>query len=275
MMEESDYFKKVNVVLIRIFALIMPLLFWIYIWYNWGGLSDFNVSLKEQKKRLTKRYIATKIGINIGKYWHFFNYSLLIMRRSIFTFALLIPFIYVIINFWPLIKGLAGSESISHPLKAKPIKSLSKTMDVSQLWSKGMGICVDPCFKKVTSKKLKDVGIMGTLDLKCQQGSNYCVSNTLQSIITATNVISLCIFLLVLLIYRQIPSAWDKRKSLNHWVIISLMIGFIIQQTSVWEMQYWLTYWVGFSASILLSMNISAFIIIISLISTQVFFEFF
>ena len=273
MMKESDYFKKVDVIAIRTVALISPLLLWIYIWYNWGGLSDFNVSLKEQKKRLTKRYIAAKMGINVGQYWHIFNYSLLIMRRSVFTFALIIPFLYVIINFWPLLKGWRSGTA--HDLKAKPISPLGETTNASQIWSKGMGICVNPCFKKVTSKKLKDIGIVGTLDLKCQNSSNYCVSNTLQSIITAANIISLCIFLLVLLIYRQIPSAWDKRKSLNHWVIISLMIGFIIQHMSVWEMQSWLTYWIGFSASILLAMNISAFIIIISLISTQVFFEFF
>ena len=191
----------------------------------------------------------------MGKYWQFFNYYLLIFRRSIFIFALLLPFMYTIINFVPLddTTGISG-----------------------KYWSKGMGFCVSTCFKKITSKKLNDLGIIGVLDNKCDTFSGSCVNTTLKSLIVSSNTISLCIFLLVLLIYRQIPSAWVKRKSLNNWVIISLLIGFIIQTTSVWTwVNNWVTYWVGFTASILLSMNIAAFIIIISLISTQVLFEFF
>ena len=256
-MNKDDYFSNINIVTVRILAQVLPLILWVYIWYNWGALSDFDKSLKEQKQRLTKGYIASKMGIKIGKYWGNFNYYLLIFRRLIFIIALLLPFIYTIVNFMPLY-----SES----------KADGNTKSIVN----SMGFCVDPCFKKITSKKLNDIGIMGIYDNKCGHSSNSCVGTTLQSLIISSNIISLCIFLLVLLIYRNIPSAWDKRKSLNHWVIISLLIGFIIQHTTIWTgINAWLTYWVGFSASILLSMNISAFIIIISLLSTQVFFEFF
>ena len=263
---ESDktYFKAVNVEIIRLVALAPPLILWMYIWYNWGGLSDFNASLKEQKRRLTKGFVANKMGLNIGKHWALFNYSLLVFRRAVFTMALLIPFIYTIANFYPLYFRKVGSEGGDTLVKRKASEKKPRR-----------GVCEAPCFRKVKEKKLSDLGIVGTLDLKCKTNSNNCVTNSLQSIIISSNIISLCIFLLVLLIYRQIPSNWDKRKSLNHWVIISLLIGFIIQHLTVWENQHWVTYWASFSASILLSMNIASFMIIISLISTQVLFEFF
>ncbi|ANS04271.1 hypothetical protein [uncultured Mediterranean phage] len=263
MTDKNTYFLPMNLSFIRLTSIISPLLLWTYIWYRWGGLSSFNISLKEQKKRLTKGYIASKIGMNIGKYWHSFNYFLLIFRRLVFIGALLFPFIYTVSNFRKLYMKSPHIKS-----KTTPHTDHEKTLRV--------GLCIDPCFKKITDKRLTDMGIMAMTDMECQQNVATCTSNTLQSIITASNIISLCIFLLVLLIYRQIPSAWDKRKSLNHWVIISLLIGFIIQHTTIWSnINNWVTYWVSFTASILLSMNIAAFIIIISLISTQVFFEFF
>jgi len=263
MTNKNTYFLPMNLSFIRLTSIVSPLLLWIYIWYRWGGLSDFNISLKEQKKRLTKGYIATKIGMNIGKYWHSFNYFLLIFRRLVFIGALLFPFIYAVNNFRNLY------------MKAPHVKAKT-TPRTEHAKSLRVGLCIDPCFKKITDKRLTNMGIMAMSDMECQQNVATCTSNTLQSIITASNIISLCIFLLVLLIYRQIPSAWDKRKSLNHWVIISLLIGFIIQHTTIWSnINNWVTYWVSFTASILLSMNIAAFTIIISLISTQVFFEFF
>ena len=263
MTDKNTYFLPMNLSFIRFTAIASPLLLWIYIWYQWGGLSAFNISLKEQKKRLTKGYITSKIGMDFGKYWHSFNYFLLVFRRLVFIGALLFPFIYAVYNFRNLYRKRPHMKA-----KITPQTEHEKSLRV--------GLCIDPCFKKVTDKRLTDMGIMAMADLECHNNVATCTSNSLQSIITSSNIISLCIFLLVLLIYRQIPSAWDKRKSLNHWVIISLLIGFIIQHTTIWSnINNWVTYWVSFTASILLSMNIAAFTIIILLISTQVFFEFF
>ena len=263
MTDKNTYFLPMNLLILQRMSIVSPLLLWIYIWYRWGGLSDFNISLKEQKKRLTKGYILTKIGMNIGKYWHSFNYFLLLFRRLVFIGALLFPFIYTVYNFKKLYN------------KAPHIKNKT-TPNIEDEKSLRVGLCIAPCFKKITDKRLTDMGIMAMTNMECKKNVATCTSNTLQSIITSSNIISLCIFLLVLLIYRQIPSAWDKRKSLNNWVIISLLIGFIIKHTIIWSnINNWVTYWVSFTASILLSMNIAAFTIIISLISTQVFFQFY
>ena len=273
MTDKNTYFLPLNLSIIRFTSITSPLLLWIYIWYRWGGLSDFNSSLKEQKKRLTKGYLSGKMGMHIGKRWRSLNYVLLIFRRLVFIGALLFPLFYTVGNFRNLYRTNVSECNDCTDTEERIRESDRK---LPQAKSIRVGLCIDPCFKKITDKRLTDMGIMAMTDMECRQNVATCTSNTLQSIITSSNIISLCIFLLVLLIYRQIPSAWDKRKSLNHWVIVSLLIGFIIQHTTIWSnINNWVTYWVSFTASILLSMNIAAFIIIISLISTQVFFEFF
>ena len=251
----NDYFKKVDLLPLRLIVVSLPLVFWSFIWYNWGGLSDFNQSLNEQKRRLTKRYISKIIGMNIGDSWQSLNYYLLLFRRTVFIMALLLPFIYTIVNFYPLFTHKLGKHK------------LVKKADAS--------VCSAPCFRQINSKKLNDMGIVGAVDLDCDKTSGNCASNTIGTITLASNIISLCSFLLVLLIYRQIPSAWDERKALNHWVIISLLLGFIINIFKVIEGLHYITMWFTYPVSVLLSMNIASFVVVMTLISTQVLFEFF
>ena len=269
-----------------------PLLIWCYIIYHriWIPL-PFAGALTYQKKRLISLKIITASSTFSNSV---INFLVLLMRGGYLLFWICFPFIMFIHN-------TLRAENISTIMK-DPDLNKDGTISIKEflLWlvkpfqfknvSTGSDVKMDyalktaslppgmrPCMDTTLTEQQKEAGILAKYDWKCRQEQTTIIQQLVTSSVNCFYYINYCLFLIVLLTFthqsKHAIEDWRKNTSLINWILISLLFGIIGTSLAVLaSYQWWSMIFVNMS-TVLLSMNIASFGILILAIINAIYFS--
>ena len=292
-MNESNYinFLSYGDILYQLVG-SLPLLLWCYIIYQWIWLShSLSDAVSSQQKHLIRLNIISKSSTFSNSV---INLSVLFMRAVFLLFWILFPFLMFIYN-------TLRAEDISTTLRdpdlnddglisikefllwlSKPFKLINittgKTANVDlALKTAALPPGMQACMSTAITKQQKEAGVLAQFDWKCRQRQTSVIQKGITSLVDSFYYINYCLFLIVLLTFthqsKYAIEDWRKNPSLINWILISLLFGIIGTTLTVLESyQWWSMIFVNMS-TVLLSMNIASFAILIMAIVNAIYFS--
>jgi len=290
-MMESNYINYVhNGDLIYHSISSLPLIIWIYIIYNYIGLSSpLSSAINYQKERLIEMGAITKKNTfsNIST-----NYFFLFLRTSYLLFWILFPFMMYFFN-------LFRAENISFLIN-NPDKNNDSYITVKEFFTwlalpmklkksdlgrragtsfndaalpPGMNACMDT--SSITEEQ-KESGILAWFDWKCRATQTNIIQTYVSSLVNSFYYINYCLFLIVLLTFthqtKKEATDWRRNATLIDWIFISLFFGTIGTTLTVFDSYSWWSMIFVDLSTVLLSMNLSSFAILIMAIVNAIYF---
>ena len=270
----------------------LPLLLWCYVIYQWVWLSNsLSDAVSSQQKRLINLKIVSKSSTFSNSV---INLSVLFMRGVFLLFWILFPFLMFIYN---TLRAEDISTTIRNPdlnddglisIKefllwlTKPLKLINITtgkvakVDLS-FKTATLPPGMQACMSTAITKQQKEAGVLARYDWKCRQKQTAVIQSTTTAVVDSFYYINYCLFLIVLLTFthqsKYAIEDWRKNTSLINWILISLLFGIIGTTLTVLESyQWWSMIFVNMS-TVLLSMNISSFGILIMAIINAIYFS--
>ena len=268
---------------------MIPLLVWIYILYYYVNFSpSLSTALDYQKKRLVELHIITKS--------HKFsntivNYFFLFLRGVYLLFWMIFPFIMYFYNLFRAENiGLTvknpgeGAAAISfkdfivwlmNPSSIKNRENLRKTTAAfnDAALPPGMNACMDT--ENITPEQ-KRSGALAWFDWQCRDTQTNIIQTFITSLVNSFYYINYCLFLIVLLTFthqtKQSITDWRKNATLINWIFISLFFGTVGTTLTVLDSYSWWSMIFVNIATVILSMNIASFGILVAAIVNAIYF---
>jgi len=289
-MMDKDYINYVpNGDLIYHSISMIPLLVWLYILYNYVNFSpSLSTALDYQKKRLVELHIITKS--------HKFsntivNYFFLFLRGIYLLFWMIFPFIMYFYNLFraenigltvknPDESGAAISFKdfiawLMNPSSIKNRENLRKTTAAfnDAALPPGMNACMDTA--NITPEQ-KRSGVLAWFDWQCRDTQTSIIQTFITSLVNSFYYINYCLFLIVLLTFthqtKQSVTDWRKNATLIDWIFISLFFGTVGTTLTVLDSYSWWSMIFVDIATVILSMNIASFGILVAAIVNAIYF---
>ena len=290
-MMDSNYINYVpNGDLIYHSISILPLVAWVYILYSYINFSpSLSKALSYQKDRLVELKIVTKS--------HKFSNTItnclfLLLRASYLLFWMIFPFIMyfynlfraenialtvkysdknkdTVISFKDFIAWLINPRSIKNRENVRKTKAAFNDAALPP----GMNACMDTA--NITPEQ-KENGVLGWFDWKCRSTQTNIIQTFITSLVNSFYYINYCLFLIVLLTFthqtKQSVTDWRKNATLIDWIFISLFFGTVGTTLTVLDSYAWWSMIFVNLATVILSMNIASFGILVAAIINAIYF---
>ena len=227
-------------------AMAIPLLLWTYIIYRWYAFENTTNSLVFQYKNLFKNgFFSKKIS------YHVTNIFIFIFRTFIIAFLLLSPYIFVI---WTIIKAWYYSNDVDFNKASMPPG-----------WN--------PCLNTDIPESLSKKGVIGTIDYLCLSVQNTTLNAHIRALVDRFYYINYCLFLIVVMIFKNTRTSWQKSPFLANWIFISLMLGIMGSVMTCFNTTGIISQTLANLGSTLVVMNISAFGIVLFALLHAIYFN--
>ena len=268
----------------------LPLIMWVYTVYYYVGIStSFTTAFNYQKKRLLELSAITKKSTFRNTIINFF---FLFMRGGYLLFWILFPFMMYFFN---LFRAENISFAVNNPdanqdeqvsIKeffswfVNPVK-----LKQSDVWRKGslsfndaalppgMNACMDT--SNITEEQ-KDEGVLAWFDWKCRATQTHIIQTFVGTLVNSFYYINYCLFLIVLLTFthqtKKEATDWRRNATLINWIFISLFFGTVGTTLTVLDSYSWWSMIFVDLSTVLLSMNLSSFAILIMAIVNAIYF---
>ena len=269
---------------------ILPLVVWVYILNSYINFSpSLSKALSYQKDRLVELKIVTKS--------HKFSNTItnclfLLLRASYLLFWMLFPFIMYFYNLFRAEnialtvkypdknkdKVIGFKEFIAWLINPRSVENRenvrkTKTAFNDAALPPGMNACMDTA--NITPKQ-KENGVLAWFDWKCRSTQTNIIQTFITSLVNSFYYINYCLFLIVLLTFthqtKQSVTDWRKNATLMHWIFISLFFGIVGTTLTVLDSYAWWSMIFVDLATVILSMNIASFGILVAAIVNAIYF---
>ena len=268
---------------------MIPLLVWGYIIYYYIRFSpSLATALSYQRARLIDIHILTKSQKFSNTIINFF---FLLLRATYLLFWMMFPFI---MYFYNLVRAESIALTIENPDQNTDNKpsimkylrwlwhhitlknSLKKDSEFSFTLAAlppGLNACMDTA--SITSEQ-KENGVLAWFDWKCRETQTNIIQTFITQMVNSFYYINYCLFLIVLLTFTHQTTRsvkdWRKNSTMMDWIFISLLFGIVGTTLTVLNSYSWWSMIFVNLATVLLSMNIASFGILIAAIVNAIYF---
>ena len=290
-MKNSDYINYVpNGDLIYHSISMLPLLIWGYVIYYYVNFSpSLSSALDYQKGRLIELQLITKSNKFSNT---IINYLFLFIRTFYLLFWMIFPFFMYLFNLFRaenislFIKdpdtnkdGIISIKEfltwIFNPINIKYRDNLRKNIPNfnTAALPPGMNACMNT--SNITPEQ-KENGILAWFDWKCRATQTNIIQTFITRLVNSFYYINYCLFLIVLLTFTHQTKTemtdWRKNATLINWIFISLFFGTLGTTLTVFDSYSWWSMIFVDLATVILSMNVASFGILVAAIVNAIYF---
>ena len=290
-MKNSDYINYVpNGDLIYHSLSMLPLLIWGYVIYYYVKFSpSLSSALDYQKDRLIELQLITKSNKFSNT---IINYLFLFIRTFYLLFWMIFPFFMYLFNLFRaenislFIKdpdtnkdGIISIKEfltwILNPIKIKYKDNLRKNISNFNIAAlpPGMDACMNT--SNITPEQ-KENGVLAWFDWKCRVTQSNIIQTFITRLVNSFYYINYCLFLIVLLTFTHQTKTemtdWRKNATLINWIFISLFFGTLGTTLTVFDSYSWWSMIFVDLATVILSMNVASFGILVAAIVNAIYF---
>ena len=290
-MKYSDYINYVpNGDLIYHSISMLPLLIWGYVIYYYVNFSpSLSSALDYQKGRLIELQLITKSNKFSNT---IINYLFLFIRTFYLLFWMIFPFFMYLFNLFRaenislFIKdpdtnkdGIISIKEfltwIFNPINIKYRDNLRKNLPNFNIAAlpPGMNACMNT--SNITPEQ-KENGILAWFDWKCRATQTNIIQTFITRLVNSFYYINYCLFLIVLLTFTHQTKTemtdWRKNATLINWIFISLFFGTLGTTLTVFDSYSWWSMIFVDLATVILSMNVASFGILVAAIVNAIYF---
>jgi hypothetical protein len=290
-MKYSDYINYVpNGDLIYHSISMLPLLIWGYVIYYYVNFSpSLSSALDYQKGRLIELQLITKSNKFSNT---IINYLFLFIRTFYLLFWMIFPFFMYLFNLFRaenislFIKdpdtnkdGIISIKEfltwIFNPINIKYRDNLRKNIPNfnTAALPPGMNACMNT--SNITPEQ-KENGILAWFDWKCRATQTNIIQTFITRLVNSFYYINYCLFLIVLLTFTHQTKTemtdWRKNATLINWIFISLFFGTLGTTLTVFDSYSWWSMIFVDLATVILSMNVASFGILVAAIVNAIYF---
>ena len=290
-MKNSDYINYVpNGDLIYHSISMLPLLIWGYVIYYYVNFSpSLSSALDYQKGRLIELQLITKSNKFSNT---IINYLFLFIRTFYLLFWMIFPFFMYLFNLFRaenislFIKdpdtnkdGIISIKEfltwIFNPINIKYRDNLRKNISNfnTAALPPGMNACMNT--SNITPEQ-KENGILAWFDWKCRATQTNIIQTFITRLVNSFYYINYCLFLIVLLTFTHQTKTemtdWRKNATLINWIFISLFFGTLGTTLTVFDSYSWWSMIFVDLATVILSMNVASFGILVAAIVNAIYF---